>query len=162
MTDFDDGGMDLPDDDLTDGPDLSDLEAGDDEALELDLDAGDEPEGPPSRSARTYAASGPAAAAAPRKPAVARTIAPARSGGRKVATKAAKKAAKKAAPARKTAPARKAAAVPKKRGAVKTAAKRSAAKKGAARKSAARKTAKKAVKKAAKPAGRKGAAKKKR
>ena len=35
MTDFDDDGLDLPDDDLAGGPDLSELEGGDDE---LDLD----------------------------------------------------------------------------------------------------------------------------
>ena len=47
MTDFDDDGLDLPDDDLAGGPDLSELEAGDDE-LDLDLDAVDEPAARPS------------------------------------------------------------------------------------------------------------------
>ena len=41
MTDFDDSGIDLPDDDLTGGPDLSDLDAAD-EVLDLDIGAGDE------------------------------------------------------------------------------------------------------------------------
>ena len=40
MTDFDDDGMNLPDDDLTGGPDLSDLEAEGDELAEAGVGDG--------------------------------------------------------------------------------------------------------------------------
>ena len=82
MTDFDDGGIDLPDDDLTGGPDLSELDAAD-ETLDLDLDAadaGDEGIELPPPAPRAPAQ------AAPRK-AAAKGPAPARSGGKKSASK---------------------------------------------------------------------------
>ena len=51
MDDFDDdGGMGLPDDDLTGGPELGDLDE-DGEDAELDLEAGDEPAAPRPRAA---------------------------------------------------------------------------------------------------------------
>src|SRR5881394_3512925 len=55
--DFDDGGMDLPDDDLTGGGELGDLEHGGEEGADLEMGGG-EPKGRPSGGARAHAGGG--------------------------------------------------------------------------------------------------------
>ena len=100
--DFDDGGMDLPDDDLTGGGEIGDLEHGDHEGVDLDMGAGGEPAGRPSGGARAHAGGG--SKPAPRKSASrARKGAAKKSGGARKsgARKGASKGGRKSAGARK-------------------------------------------------------------
>src|ERR1700681_1331735 len=120
---FDDHGMGLPDEEMTGGSDLHDLDAGSEGDIELDLEAG-ERTGRPSGGARTHAP------ASPRKSS---------GGGPKSAVP---KSAVKKSPAKKSA-APKAAA--KKKSAPKAAAKKSGSTKKASGKKAARKGPKKAA-----------------
>jgi hypothetical protein len=126
---FDDHGMGLPDEEMTGGSDLHDLDAGSEGDIELDLEGG-ERTGRPSGGARTHAP------ASPRKSS---------SGGLKSAAR--KSAAPKAA-AKKSSAAKPAAR--------KAAAGKSGASKKASGKKAARKGPKKAARKVGKSKKKKG------
>ena len=131
---FDDHGMGLPDEEMTGGSDLHDLDTGSEGDIELDLEGG-ERTGRPSGGARTHAP------ASPRKSS---------SGGLKSAARksaAPKAAAKKAAAKKSSAP---------KPAARKAAAKKSGASKKASGKKAARKGPKKAARKGGKSKKKKG------
>jgi hypothetical protein len=131
---FDDHGMGLPDEEMTGGSDLHDLDAGSESDIELDIEGG-ERTGRPSGGARTHAP------ASPRKSS---------GGGQKSAAK--KSAAPKAAAKKSSAP--KAAA--RKSSAPKAAAKKSASRKKKSGKMAARKGPKKAASKAGKSKKKRG------
>src|SRR6185503_8558745 len=102
--DFYDNGMDLPDDDVTGGSDLGDLESGPD--IDIDLDSASEPTGRTSGGARarkgSTAASAPKRSSAPAKAASVKTASVKAASAKAAPAKAAprKAAAKKAAPAR--------------------------------------------------------------
>ena len=131
---FDDHGMGLPDEEMTGGSDLHDLDAGSEGDIELDLEAG-ERTGRPSGGARTHAP------ASPRKS----------SGGGP--TSAAKKSPAKKSAAPKAAAKKKSAPKPaaKKKSAPKAAAKKS----GSTKKTSGKKAARKGPKKAARTGGKK-------
>jgi hypothetical protein len=120
---FDDHGMGLPDEEMTGGSDLHDLDTGAEGDIELDMEGG-ERTGRPSGGARTHAP------ASPRKSS---------SGGQKIAAR--KSAAPKAAAKKSSAP---------KAAAKKAGSKKKAARKKAAGKKAARKGPKKAARKGGK------------
>ena len=126
---FDDHGMGLPDEEMTGGSDLHDLDTGSEGDIELDLEGG-ERTGRPSGGARTHAP------ASPRKSS---------SGGLKSAAR--KSAAPKAAAKKSSAP---------KPAARKAAAKKSGASKKASGKKAAKKGPKKAARKGGKSKKKKG------
>ena len=126
---FDDHGMGLPDEEMTGGSDLHDLDTGSEGDIELDLEGG-ERTGRPSGGARTHAP------ASPRKSS---------SGGLKSAVR--KSAAPKAAAKKSSAP---------KPAARKAAAKKSGASKKASGKKAAKKGPKKAARKGGKSKKKKG------
>jgi hypothetical protein len=108
--DFDEGGMGLPDEEMTGGSDLHDLDTGAEGEIELDLEGG-ERTGRPGGGARTHAPSSPRkSSASGQKTAAKKSAAPKTAAKKSSAPKAAKKSRgsnRKKASGKKTARTRK-------------------------------------------------------